>query len=563
MAIPESKKLILFFLLLAFLRTGVAQMPYDTTQVDSILEHAMQISRNHPDSGLQIAYQYLELAHKASDPAREAQANLAIAVGKMYQGALREMPEYLLSAEKLYLEAEVKTELPRLYAYFGTYYKRQGLYPEALEYQVKALNIRQEMNAPPRSIGASYNNIGNLYRDLNQFERALEYLRQARAVFEELQEGYALATITSNIGLTFSQQEQLDSALFYYEDALAIYERLGDLREKGRMSFLLGELYHKRNYLERAEMFLQNSIQAFSEVEDQYMLGLAYNRLGQVYAGTNRYDVAINAYQRSIELAQITGSLTDEGATSKLLAEAHYHSGDFELAYDHMLRYASLYDSLINQDFNQKLAEQKTKFESAQQLEAIEELEARELTQKQLRKWLIIGIGALFLFGLFAAWAAAIRTRDLRRMKEQKEAIGNLLSEKEKLLQDLTKTQNKLIASEKMASLGQLTAGIAHEINNPINYIKSSVEALKLDFNDLSKLLEKVIALNEDNAPEQAKELIQLNASLDAPLLAEEMSELISSIERGALRTHEIVKNLRLFPGVPASNSWKPISMKD
>ncbi len=120
----------------------------------------------------------------------------------------------------------------------------------------------------------------------------------------------------------------------------------------------------------------------------------------------------------------------------------------------------------------------------------------------------------------------------------------------EKTLRELKDAQIQLVESEKMASLGQLTAGIAHEINNPINFVKSNVSPLQMDVQDLFELITEYQKLHANN-PEEQYDLLQhiktLENRLDPDFLKEEIQNLISGIEEGAERTAEIVRGLRNF----------------
>jgi len=99
-----------------------------------------------------------------------------------------------------------------------------------------------------------------------------------------------------------------------------------------------------------------------------------------------------------------------------------------------------------------------------------------------------------------------------------------------------------------MASLGQLTAGIAHEINNPINFISSNVQALKMDFKDVQNVLQKVKALeNHQDLKNGIRELLQVGKQMDVHLLQKEINQLLAGIERGTERTVSIVSSLRTF----------------
>jgi len=116
-------------------------------------------------------------------------------------------------------------------------------------------------------------------------------------------------------------------------------------------------------------------------------------------------------------------------------------------------------------------------------------------------------------------------------------------------LNDLKSTQTKLIEQEKMATLGQLTAGIAHEINNPINFVTSNVNPLKRDISMLDSLMLRYEELCLEDKPiaEKLAEINQLKEDIEYDYLKEEMSFLLKGIEDGAHRTSEIVKGLRIF----------------
>lgn len=114
-------------------------------------------------------------------------------------------------------------------------------------------------------------------------------------------------------------------------------------------------------------------------------------------------------------------------------------------------------------------------------------------------------------------------------------------------LDHLKEAQSQLVDSEKMASLGQLTAGIAHEINNPINFVSSNIPPLKQDITDLNTIISKYEEINASNLTEKLKEITSLKQALDYDFLKTELVTIINGIENGANRTTEIVKSLRNF----------------
>lgn len=126
--------------------------------------------------------------------------------------------------------------------------------------------------------------------------------------------------------------------------------------------------------------------------------------------------------------------------------------------------------------------------------------------------------------------------------------LENRNSELNQALADLKTTQQQLVESEKLASLGQMTAGIAHEINNPINFVQSNVGPLKRDVQDILSLLEQYANLENDyDIQLKLNNLKAQYKNLEIDFLKEEISQLLNGIEEGSKRTAEIVKGLRIF----------------
>lgn len=132
-----------------------------------------------------------------------------------------------------------------------------------------------------------------------------------------------------------------------------------------------------------------------------------------------------------------------------------------------------------------------------------------------------------------------------------KERTNELINTNKNLsisIDHLKATQNQLIDNEKMASLGQLTAGVAHEINNPINFVSSNIAPLRLDFNELLILLNKYEeALKNPDQPAVLKAIDNYKQQIDLDFVKDEINMLLNGIEDGANRTAEIVSSLRTF----------------
>lgn len=125
-------------------------------------------------------------------------------------------------------------------------------------------------------------------------------------------------------------------------------------------------------------------------------------------------------------------------------------------------------------------------------------------------------------------------------------------------LTKLKDTQTQLLDSEKMASLGQLTAGIAHEINNPINFVSSNIRPLRRDIDDVLEILDSYDGIEDvdsiDGLQVKIREIEKLKEDLDLDYIKTELGTLLKGMEDGASRTVEIVKGLKIFSRVDESD---------
>jgi two-component system, NtrC family, sensor kinase len=142
-----------------------------------------------------------------------------------------------------------------------------------------------------------------------------------------------------------------------------------------------------------------------------------------------------------------------------------------------------------------------------------------------------------------------------RLIKEQnsylEEKVLKRTEELEKTLKNLQDTQTQLVNQEKMASLGQLTAGVAHEINNPINFVSSNINPLKRDVADVIEIMDAYREKGQKEFSEETlKSLRNLENEIELDYVKDEIQQLLKGMEDGAKRTVEIVKGLKLFSRV-------------
>ena len=132
-------------------------------------------------------------------------------------------------------------------------------------------------------------------------------------------------------------------------------------------------------------------------------------------------------------------------------------------------------------------------------------------------------------------------------------------------LAELKKTQSLLVQSEKLASLGQMTAGMAHEINNPLAFVAANHDTLDRDFRDLLSvlaLLDEAVSVLEAADPALAGRLKEQAAEIDLGYLAENIPRKITSNKEGLDRVRQLVLDLRTFSRLDEA-MWKPCDLED
>ncbi len=153
--------------------------------------------------------------------------------------------------------------------------------------------------------------------------------------------------------------------------------------------------------------------------------------------------------------------------------------------------------------------------------------------------------------------------QDITRRKQSEEALQQSevrererAQQLEQALRSLRSTQTQLVQTEKMSSLGHLVAGIAHEINNPVNFIHANIAYL----NQYTKQLLDLVTLYEHEYPEPNSKILDRIQEIDLDFMAGDLRKLVGSMQVGTERIRQIVLSLRNFSRLDES-AMKPVDI--
>ncbi|NEQ49002.1 MAG: PAS domain-containing sensor histidine kinase [Leptolyngbya sp. SIO3F4] len=181
-----------------------------------------------------------------------------------------------------------------------------------------------------------------------------------------------------------------------------------------------------------------------------------------------------------------------------------------------------------------------------------ESLDAVELllidNEMSTHRWLSVNARPLYSMGNIIGGVAVFRDITKRKqvehaLQQSNEAAQDQTLLLEQALQRLRQTQTRLIHEEKMASLGKTVAGIAHEINNPVNFIQGNLSHAHEAFQNLLELVNKF----QTAYPEPPVDLASDIAAVDIDYLAADIPRILKSMEEGTTRIQDIVQSLRIF----------------
>jgi signal transduction histidine kinase len=328
--------------------------------------------------------------------------------------------------------------------------------------------------------------LGSDYAKMGDQKAALIYFLKFKAVTDSNRVVFWAFASKVNVANQYINMNMADSAQYYADLAQSVLRKNHDtssvaylLGIRGRIEVLKGNYKKGIDY---CRMSLLKTYRDFNLVSTtEITIATAYQQL-------NRPDSCVYYAEAAYRSAMLVNNPYLVVKATELLKNEYYILKNYKNAFDYQQIMLKARDSLFN--IGKAVEIQNELYNEAQKARRANDI--RVELQNRIRLFIVLGVlSVMVIIAVFLLYANSQRKKANKLLQQRNEQIENQHEALEKSFSDLKATQTQLIQSEKMASLGELTAGIAHEIQNPLNFVNNFSEVSAELVDEMDEELDK------------------------------------------------------------------------
>ena len=317
-------------------------------------------------------------------------------------------------------------QLSEIHTNLGNVYAALGKSELALERYQDGLRNTDRMPDGERYKGKILTNIGAMYEEQQDLQKALEYYNQSEVIAREQKDTLQIADVLNNRGLVLEQLQQFDAAIELYKEALGYYTALNNIERLTICYNSLGIVSKQQNKLDDAIAYYNKAVAYAGQLESDYLVAALMNNVANVYALEKKYDEAIHNSLEALRIAKSINHLELIQECLGSLSDHYASSGDYKNALLYQKEFQAANDSLINVSRASALAEMETRFDVERKELLIQNLETKSLLQDEenRRKKFFIGLLISLVALVVIGGLLLMRTAKLNQRKRELEIIA-------------------------------------------------------------------------------------------------------------------------------------------